>query len=39
LDNKNRVLIPTSLWESTKDLKNHIYEALDLNDLKSIMRE
>jgi len=38
-DTSSRLLIPTSLWDSTKDLANQIYEALDLNDLKNFLRE
>ncbi len=38
-DEDNRgVLIPTSLWESTKDFENQIFEAMDIQELKLSMR-
>jgi len=34
-DRSGDIKIPTSLWESTKDLEHQIFEALDIKELKT----
>ena len=33
----SEMFIPTSLWESTKDLENQIFDAVPLEDLRLMM--
>ena len=37
-DDKRGILIPTSLWESSKDFENQIFEAIDIKELKMSMK-
>ena len=32
------MMIPTSLWESTKNLKRYIFEAIQMEDLRNLMK-
>ena len=34
---RSELIIPTSLWEETKTMKNHIFDALPMEELKSMM--
>jgi hypothetical protein len=34
-DRSGEIKIPTSLWESTKDLEHQIFEAIDIKELKT----
>ena len=33
------MIIPNSLWESTKDLKQQIFEAISLEDMRNMMKQ
>ena len=37
-EDKRGVLIPSSLWESSKDFENQIFETMDIKELKMQMK-